>query len=235
MVQNLHEADLHGANPSSSRDDLSPSLLALLHHFTHIESWMYLEQRPILQTRMPRHELNGMIHVPCLKHEYAAELFLGLRIGTVSRRDFPVLPMHGQRRFFRGKSFSTNKVPVGAQIVVVLKTFVEHRVSLVLGHARVFCWLVVSRTDVFHWTSPFVGQRRTLARWVVHFIVVGPRENRQQSRFLISIAQPPGEETTRPAPAEPGQAPSHTAGYPESVTGSPGGCSGWMRLSLQPV
>src|SRR6478672_5759110 len=35
-------------------------------------------------------------------------------------------------------------------MVVVPKAFVEHCVSLVLGHARVFCWLVVSQTDVFH-------------------------------------------------------------------------------------
>jgi len=43
MMQNLHEADLHGATPSSSRGELSPSLLAILHHVTHVEGWMYLE------------------------------------------------------------------------------------------------------------------------------------------------------------------------------------------------
>jgi hypothetical protein len=42
-------------------------------------------------------------------------------------------------------------------MVVVLKAFVEHGVSLVLGHSREFCWLVVSQTDVFHCSSPFVG------------------------------------------------------------------------------
>jgi hypothetical protein len=41
-------------------------------------------------------------------------------------------------------------MPVGAQMIIVVKAFVEHCVSLVLGHARVFCWLVVSQTDVFH-------------------------------------------------------------------------------------
>src|SRR6185437_11055781 len=35
-------------------------------------------------------------------------------------------------------------------MVVVLKAFIEHCVSLVLGHARVLCWLVISQTDVFH-------------------------------------------------------------------------------------
>jgi len=43
MGQNLREAGLHGANPSSLRGELSSSLLALLHHVTHIEGWMYLE------------------------------------------------------------------------------------------------------------------------------------------------------------------------------------------------
>jgi hypothetical protein len=62
---------------ASSCDGLSPSLLALPNHFTHIDSWSYLEQRPILQDRMLRQKLNGMIHVPRLKHTNAAELFLG--------------------------------------------------------------------------------------------------------------------------------------------------------------
>jgi hypothetical protein len=43
-----------------------------------------------------------------------------------------------------------NKMSVGAQMVVVLKAFVEHCVSLVLGHPFDFSWLEVSQTDVFH-------------------------------------------------------------------------------------
>src|ERR1700733_10236922 len=39
---------------------------------------------------------------------------------------------------------------VGAQMVVVLKAIVEHRVSLVLGHPFDFSWLEVSQTDVLH-------------------------------------------------------------------------------------
>ena len=38
----------------------------------------------------------------------------------------------------------------GAQMVIVLKAFVEHCVALVLGHALEFSWLEVSQTDVFH-------------------------------------------------------------------------------------
>ena len=33
---------------------------------------------------------------------------------------------------------------------VALEAFVEHRVSLVLGHTLDFSWLDVSQTDVFH-------------------------------------------------------------------------------------
>jgi len=43
---------------------------------------------------------------------------------------------------------------VGAQMVVVLEAFVEHRVSLVLGHTFECSWLDVSQTDVFHCSSP---------------------------------------------------------------------------------
>src|SRR6266404_979016 len=39
---------------------------------------------------------------------------------------------------------------VGAQMVIVLKAFVEHCVSLVLGHPFEFSWLDVSQADVFH-------------------------------------------------------------------------------------
>src|SRR5689334_21054030 len=99
---------------------------------------------------MPRHKLNGMIHVPGLKHEDASELFLGLRIWPVRCRDFAVPPIQGQRGFRRLKGLSASPVPVRAQMVVVLKAFVEHCISLVLGHARVFCWLVIAQTDVFH-------------------------------------------------------------------------------------
>src|SRR5215217_4439567 len=39
---------------------------------------------------------------------------------------------------------------VGAEMVVVLKAFVEYCVSLVLGHPFEFSWLEVSQTDVSH-------------------------------------------------------------------------------------
>jgi len=69
---------------------------------------------------MLRHEVYSMIHVPRLKDENAAELFLGFRIGTVRRCDFAVLPIQGQGGFRRLKRFSTSPMPVGAKMVVVL-------------------------------------------------------------------------------------------------------------------
>src|SRR3989441_10007432 len=91
-----------------------------------------------------------MIEVSRLKDLNAAELFLGFRIGAVGRRDFAVFPVQGQRGLRRLKRYLGNKMSVGAQMVVVLKAFVEYCVSLVLGHPFKFSWLDVSQTDVFH-------------------------------------------------------------------------------------
>jgi hypothetical protein len=55
-------------------------------------------------------------------------------------------------------------------------------VSLALGHAFEFAFIEVSKTDVFHCSSPHSGnQQRSLARWIVHPIVVAHRKNRQQT------------------------------------------------------
>ena len=140
-----------------------------------------------------------MIEVSRLKDLNAAELFLGFRIGAVGRRDFAVFPVQGQRGLRRLKRYFGNKMSVGAQMVVVLKAFVEHCVSLVLGHPFEFSWLDVSQTDVFHCSSPLGGsQPRNLARWLVQRIVAGHRENRQQgqSSRLLQLPQPPCEEPT---------------------------------------
>src|SRR6185369_56247 len=91
-----------------------------------------------------------MIKVSRLKDLNAAELFLGFRIGAVGGRDFAVFPVQGQRGLRRLKRYFGNKMSVGAQMLVVLKTFVEGYLSLILGHAFEFSWLEVSQTDVFH-------------------------------------------------------------------------------------
>src|SRR5260370_19033614 len=63
---------------------------------------------------------------------------------------------------------------VGAQMVIVLKAFVEHCVSLVLGHPFEFSWLDVSQTNVFHCSSPPGGsQQHSLA-----FILYLPPDDR---------------------------------------------------------
>src|SRR5438034_9011739 len=91
-----------------------------------------------------------MIEVARLKDLNAAKLFLGFCIGAISRRDFAVFPVQGQRGLRRLKRYFGDKMSVGAQMVVVLKAFVERCVSLVLGHPFEFAWLEVSQTDVFH-------------------------------------------------------------------------------------
>src|SRR6266481_2248772 len=91
-----------------------------------------------------------MIEVSRLKDLDAAKLFLGFRIGAIRRRDFVVFPVQGQRGLRRLKGNFGDKMSVGAQMVVVLKAFVERCVALVLGHPFEFSWLDVSQTDVFH-------------------------------------------------------------------------------------
>src|SRR6267142_1222336 len=95
-----------------------------------------------------------MIEVSPLKNLNAAELFLGFRIGAVGGRDFAVFPVQGQRSLRRLKRYFGNKMSVGAQMVVVLKAFVEHCVPFVLGHPFECSWLDVSQTEVFHCSFP---------------------------------------------------------------------------------
>src|SRR5947209_17886822 len=113
-----------------------------------------------------------MIEVSGLKDLNAAELFLGFRIGAVGGRDFAVFPVQGQRGLRRLKRYFGDKMSVGAQMVGVLKAFVERSVSLVLAHPFEFSWLDVSQTYVFHCSSAPRGSQPSLARCIVHRIVV---------------------------------------------------------------
>src|SRR4030095_4821066 len=103
---------------------------------------------------MLRHELYRMIHVPRLKDEKAAELFLGFHKGAVRGCDFAVLPIEGQGGFRRLKRFSTSPMPIGSKLGVVFKACGEHRVLLAFGHAFEFAFVVVTQTDVLHCYSP---------------------------------------------------------------------------------
>jgi hypothetical protein len=108
-------------------------------------------------------------------------------------------------------------------MVVVLKAFVERCVSLVLGHPFEFPWLEVSQTDIFHCSfprfSPLGGsQQPSVARWIVHPIVVAHRKNRQQRRTIFVAIRDASRENGAPVPAAPGRALSHTKhGLPESA------------------
>src|SRR5215470_7749854 len=143
--------------PCSACSVLSPALLTCLHQFIHVRRWPNLENVAVLQGRMLRHELYSMIHVPRLKDEYAAELFLSFRVGTVGGCDFPVLPVNGQRGFRRLERFSASPVPVGAKMVIVIKACVEHGILFSRGHALECALVVVAQTDVFHCSSPHSG------------------------------------------------------------------------------
>src|SRR5437016_13411283 len=100
-----------------------------------------------------------MIEVSRLKDLNAAKLFLGFRIGAIRRRDVAVFPVQVQRGLRRLKRYFGDKMYVGAQMVVVLKAFVERCVSLVVGHPFEFAWLDVSQTDVFHGPAPCLSHR----------------------------------------------------------------------------
>ncbi len=56
---------------------------------------------------------------------------------------FAVFPVQGHCGLRRLKRYFGNKMPVGAQMVIVLKAIVEHCVPLVLGHPFEFSWLDV--------------------------------------------------------------------------------------------
>src|SRR5262245_37250702 len=107
--------------PSSAWSVLSPSLLTCLHDFVHVSRWPNLENVAIRHRRMLRHELYSMIHVPRLKDENAAELFLGFGIGAIGRCHFAVLPIQGQGGLRPLERFSAGPVPAGTKMVVVFK------------------------------------------------------------------------------------------------------------------
>src|SRR5260221_5740044 len=79
-----------------------------------------------------------MIEVSRLKDLNAAKLFLGFRIGPSVVATLP---------FFQYR-VNADKMSVGAQMVVVLKAFVERCVSLVLGHPFECSWLDVCRSGL---------------------------------------------------------------------------------------
>ena len=87
---------------------------------------------------------------PADKDLKAADLLLGLRVRAVGGRDLAVFPVEGDCGLGRLKSCFGDEMYGGAEMVVVLKTFVEHMVALGLRHVFEFAGLEISQTDVFH-------------------------------------------------------------------------------------
>src|SRR4029077_16726039 len=117
-----------------------------------------------------------------------AELFFGFDIGAVGRCHLAVLPVQGKGGLRPLKRFSTGPVPVGANVVVIFKSFIEHGVSLALLHAIEFVFVVVSQTDVFHCSSPHSGVNEPAAECCAgSFISSLAREFRGHSGQVVYL------------------------------------------------
>src|SRR5580692_10191686 len=129
-----------------------------------------------------------MIEVSRLKDLNAAKLFLCFRIRAIRRRDLAVFPVQSQRGLRRLKRYFGDKVSVSAQMVVVLKAFVERCASTVLGHPFESSWLEVSQTDVFHpfllcYCDSLFAARKSRSASFCYQIVVRETENRRLLHF----------------------------------------------------
>ena len=91
-----------------------------------------------------------MIQIARLKHREFGDLLFGLRVRTVSYRDFAVLQAHGFCGVGRLKSLANSKVPVGSRLIVIVKALVQHAVALAFRHVREHALLDLSQTDKFH-------------------------------------------------------------------------------------
>src|SRR5258708_35988446 len=134
-----------------------------------------------------------MIEVSRLKDLNAAKLFLGFRIGAISRRDFAVFPVQGQRGLWRLKRYFGDKMSVGAQTVRAVKAFVEHCVLLVLGHPFEFSWLHVSQTDVFHQFLLISCDSESRSSSFCYQVVVRETENRHVLHFFSAMPTGSGD------------------------------------------
>src|SRR5262245_13090356 len=97
------------------------SLLARLNDFADVSRRTNLPNVAIRERRMLADELYRVIHVPRLKDQNAAKLFLSFRVGTVGRCHFAIFPRQGQGGFRGLKRFATGPVTAGAKMFVVCK------------------------------------------------------------------------------------------------------------------
>src|SRR5271165_6019568 len=142
-------ADQRRHDPGHSSDDslstcrvLSPSPLALPHHFADIRRWTYLDCSTLqLHSRTLGNELNCVIQISRFKHLNSTQLLLRFRVRTVRHCNLSVLPTHGHCRVGGLKRFLSDKMSVLPQFVVVAKTLVQQ----VLAQ-----FVVVAKTLVQH-------------------------------------------------------------------------------------
>src|ERR1051326_2426762 len=199
-----------------------PSLLTCLDNFAHVPHWPNLENIAERRRRMLRHELHSMIHVPRLKDENAAELFLGFRVGAVGDCNLALLPIQGQGSFRPLKRFATTPIAVGAKMFVVFKAFVEHGVPLSLAHGVEFGFVVVPETDVFHCCSPDSGAMAGLFTCFRRVLV--PEPDRKEARA------PRREHRRRWQPSSPKQVPHPDRRLPVSRIRP---CAPWFRCTAR--
>src|ERR1700692_2425929 len=120
--------------PCSACSVLSPALLTCLHNFVHVPGWPNLENVAIRQSRMMRHELYSMIHVPRLKDENATELFFGFGTGAVGRCHPAVLPIQGQGGIRPPEALLHRPSALWREDGRHIQACIEHGVSLALSH-----------------------------------------------------------------------------------------------------
>src|SRR5271165_6061623 len=185
-------ADQRRHDPGHSSDDslstcrvLSPSPLALPHHFADIRRWTYLDCSTLqLHSRTLGNELNCVIQISRFKHLNSTQLLLRFRVRTVRHCNLSVLPRHGHRRVGGLKRFLSDQMSVLPQFVVVAKTLVQHGVALALRHVFELAWLEIAQTDVFHQFLLVSRDSESRSSSFCYQIVVRETENRQLLHFF---------------------------------------------------
>ena len=117
-----------------------------------------------------------------LKHREFADLLFGLRVRTVSYRDFAVLQAHGFCGVGRLKSLANSKVPVGSQLIVIVKALVQHAVARFSACSRTCPARFIPNRQISRQTSPQMNRARTTINRLAHLVVATGTENRLSLR-----------------------------------------------------
>jgi hypothetical protein len=84
--------------------------------------------------RMLRHQLDGVVQVPGFEDEEAGQLLFGLRVGTISDRDFSALKPQRSGGLSALEPFSPNDVPVFPKQLVVGEELFHGGFPFAFGH-----------------------------------------------------------------------------------------------------